>query len=240
MLKPLRKFSQVFLSNSESIDQVVSHIHKNCTSVFEVGPGGGALVPSLLSYQYQALEKDPRAVDFLKEEYNLDVELGDVLTNDFTGISADLFFSSVPYSITRALLEKLIFIRDQFEDILLILPLPFAKRLGEKSIDQKKMFSFLVERYFEIETLFIIPANHFTPVPKIDSCLVRFSKKDVNSEDYFSYYKYLLKAFQSPRKSLKKAFSNTFFSFTNKRPHELTLNEHLALFKWLLDQKKLT
>ena len=223
----------MFLSNADRIACIVHQVKKECKSVFEVGPGGGALIPYFMNRQlrYQALEKDPRSVVFLKEQYALKVTNGDFLTDPITA-KADLFFSSVPYSIIRPFMRKLIEISPQFQDILLILPVGFANRLGKGAMDKKNLYSFLLERYFEMTMLFEILAEDFTPVPKVDSCLMRFTKKQGVDHQLEAYFEYLNKAFLYPRKKLAVVFPEAPDHLKEKRAHQLTIDEHIFLFGW--------
>lgn len=233
VLTPLQKYSQVFLSNADCIASIVDQVKSTCKSVFEVGPGGGALIPYFMDkhLQYHALEKDPRSVGFLKEQYGLEVTNGDFLTDPIT-IKADLFFSSVPYSIIRPFMRKLIEISPQFQDFLLILPVGFANRLGKGATDKKNLYSFLLERYFEMTMLIEIPAEDFTPVPKVDSCLMRFTKKQGVDHQLEAYFEYLNTAFLYPRKKLAVVFPEAPAPLKEKRAHQLTIDEHIFLYEW--------
>ena len=78
--------------------------------------------------------------------------------------------------------------------------------------DYGSMTLFL-QYYFKVEKLFKVSKNCFNPIPKVESAIIKMTKRDklpvVNEENYFKIIK---DSFKMKRKTLKNNLTNYDFS----------------------------
>ena len=152
--------------------------------VLEIGPGCGSLTKHLCraADRVLAVELDERLIPllqaFLAEEKNLTVVQGDVMSLNLKELTKDLkkpfaVVANIPYYITTPLIKLLLFgdlpvsrlalmVQQEVADKILAQPGPEA--WGPLSI----LCQFLCEPTLAVK----VPAEMFTPPPKVDSAFV--------------------------------------------------------------------
>ncbi len=105
----------------------------------------------------------------------------------------------------------------------------------------------------DVELLFDVPSSSFEPAPKVTSSILKIVKKREfikgaralfeSEKDFIGFKKYLRISFASPRKTWAKNISSIYNKdfakkllkkmniTTNTRPHELSVTDHLNLYK---------
>lgn len=205
---------QNFLNNPKVLDFIVQDIknfaNKQISSI-EIGPGKAALTQHLSFIKnLKVFEKD---LSF-KEHLEKFMDKQNIIFWDF--LSAKLeehlkwefynAFWNLPYYITSPIFRKLCDPNASVKMEYWIFMI--QKEVWEKiqtSAVKKSMLRFLLNYNYKIEYLKTVPAKDFSPAPKVESCLVRFSYHRENLHLDFAKFEKLMWLFNSyKRKTLQK------------------------------------
>lgn len=180
---------QHFLTNRGVLGKIVGAIDPMPGDVIvEVGAGKGVLTAALAGKAGRviALEKDDRLIPGLREEMPANVEVvhGDVLTVDFrevmnkAGVSALRLVGNIPYSISSALLFRVLDERGAFTDVAFLVQKEVAERVvagpGSKSYAP---LGILLQNEFEARIAFTVAPGSFSPPPKVQSALLTLRRR---------------------------------------------------------------
>ena len=192
--------------------------------VLEIGPGCGSLTKHLCDAagQVTAIELDERLIPllqaFLAEKKNLTVVQGDVMTLDLKQVTAGLrkpfaVVANIPYYITtplRLLLESGL----EISRLALMVQQEVAdKILAEPGDEAWCPLSVLCRFLCEPELAVKVPAEMFTPPPKVDSAFVLLPLREkpaveVRSREMF--FRVASAAFALRRKTMLNNLCATF------------------------------
>ena len=193
--------------------------------VLEIGPGCGSLTKHLChaAHQVLAVELDERLIPllgaFLSEEQNLSIVQGDAMTLDLARATASLrrpfaVVANIPYYITTPLILRLL-----GEDLAASrLALMVQKEVADKILSAPGQegwgplavrCQYLCAPYRAME----VPAERFTPPPKVDSTFVVLPRRErpaveVKSEEMF--FRVAGAAFALRRKTMLNNLCATF------------------------------
>lgn len=217
-----KSLGQNFLHDKNIIKKIVtSNPITDKDLIIEIGPGKGALTKELKRYNSEIIcyEIDERMRPILKnlEDSKVGVIYGDFLKRD---VNKDLINKSyenlyvignLPYYITTPIIEKIISSNIPLTAMTIMVQKEVADRFT--ALPKSKQYNSLtiyLNYYFDVEKLFIVKNSCFTPVPKVDSAVVRFIKKEnkynVNNEEHF--FKLVNNSFKFKRKTLKNNLNN--------------------------------
>lgn len=157
-------------------------------TVIEVGPGPGGLTRALLDAGAERLvviERDSRCIEALREiaaayPNRLEILEGDALEIRAAtlGPAPRVIVSNLPYNISTVLLRGWLDELGSIESMTLMFQREVALRLaappGGKDYGR---LSVLTQWLCEVSLAFSLPAAAFTPPPKIDSSVVRFTPR---------------------------------------------------------------
>jgi 16S rRNA (adenine1518-N6/adenine1519-N6)-dimethyltransferase len=168
------------------------------STVFEIGPGRGALT-SLLAKRARrliAIETDRVLAAQLRMNFalygNVEIIEGDILAVDLDtvfgpkpgstrpGINRQpervRVVGNLPYFITSDILLRLFAYRRYFEIIVLMVQREVADRLAaQPGSSEYGLLSATTRLYTTVEKLFTLPPSAFTPPPKVHSTVVRLT-----------------------------------------------------------------
>lgn len=213
-----KSLGQNFLHDKNIIEKIVtSNEITDKDLIIEIGPGKGALTRELKRFNSQIIcyEIDERMRPILSEleDDKLTVIYGDFLTRD---ICLDLkdrnydklyIIGNLPYYITTPIIEKIINSNIDLTAMTIMVQKEVADRFTAiPKTKQYNSLSIYLNYFFDVQKLFIVKNNCFTPVPKVDSAVVKFVKRlepkyIVNNEREF--FKLIIDAFKFKRKTLK-------------------------------------
>ena len=244
-----KKWGQNFLSDSNLIDKIVKilDIKKN-DSVLEIGPGDGLLTEKIFSKvkEMAIVEIDPLLVKHLSIRSDLagiKIIHGDILMQDIHKIPIKnpvRVIGNIPYNITSSIIFWLIEQLDYWEDVHIMLQKEVADRLtAEVGTKQYSRLTVIVGVYINIELCFKIAPDVFYPKPKVDSAIVRFTKKEtpiISDSEFLKFNQIVKAAFSKRRKMLRNSLSGFDISekvkkeidFT-RRPETLSIDEFARL-----------
>ncbi len=149
--------------------------------IIEPGAGDGALTQALADAGYHviAIEKDQRLFDRLSRRMagRRDVQCVHADILDYTLPRTPYrVVSNVPYSVTAALLRKLLHAARPPDDALLILQREAAEKFAGDP--RETLFSLLHKPAFKIEIAGVLRRADFMPPPRVESALLRIHRRD--------------------------------------------------------------
>jgi len=244
-----RKWGQNFLSDSNLIDRIVRILNlKKNDSILEIGPGDGLLTEKIFSKvkEMAIVEIDPLLVKHLSIRSDLagiNIIHGDILMQDIDEIPIKnpvRVIGNIPYNITSSIIFWLIEQLDYWEDVHIMLQKEVADRLVAKvGTKQYSRLTVIVGVYINIELCFKIAPDVFYPKPKVESAIVRMTKKKhpiISDSEFLRFNQVVKAAFSKRRKMLRNSLSGFDISekvkkeinFT-RRPETLSIDEFAKL-----------
>jgi len=261
--KAKRSLGQNFLIDKNIINKIINvvDINENNT-VIEIGAGYGNLTKYIIDRKPKkifAIEKDKKLSLFLKKKFKLSKNLK-VINEDILNIIQKnnlgkniIVFGNLPYNISTKILASLVMLNKwpPWYDILILM---FQKEVADRIIAKTRTKEFgrlavLSNWRLDIKKHFDISKNCFFPKPKINSTLLSFKPKKINTfnlKNPKNLEKVTRILFSNRRKMINKNFKKLFKEKLskiknlnldlNKRPEELT-NE--TYYKIALEYEKL-
>ena len=217
MMRAKKRFGQNFLVDQYIITKILNIINPHkAQSVLEIGPGLGALTEPLLNKldHINAVEIDRDMVVFLTKKIptsKITIFQEDILEiNDERFSDYSLIIGNLPYYISTPILLKLAKIKNNDAVLFFMLQKEVAERVSAKpSTKMYGRLSTMLQYFFNVELLFDIPAESFSPKPKVTSSFVKLTRKKLQSLNALNddnYEKVVKLAFQHKRKTLKNNF----------------------------------
>jgi len=250
------KLGQVFLKNHKIIEKIAQSIEpKKDEVIIEIGPGKGELTEPLLQSGAKiiAIEKDPFLFNILKKEFSVYSNLT-LINQDIRKFLKSKKFQeiiknkdykivgNIPYYLTSYLLRLLMELKKK--PVLVVLMV--QKEVAQRIIAQKpktNLLAVLVQFYFEPKLVQIVKKGNFSPVPKVDSAILKLIpyKNQYNSNFIFEkkFLKIVKAAFSHPRKTLvnnlkKIVKKEKILLFLKKNNFPFNIRaENLSLNEWL-------
>ena len=194
-LRAEKKFGQNFLLDGNITDKIVRHAGElSGKHAFEIGPGPGGLTRSILHAHpasLTAIEFDPRAIialgslkDAAQDALNL-IE-GDALQMDLMALAPAprTIIANLPYNIaTPLLIGWLNQIANHGSQAFETMTLMFQKEVTDRIVASPGdktygRLSVLCQWLCDVQQVYVLPAEAFTPPPKVKSAIVHFKTKD--------------------------------------------------------------
>lgn len=222
-LKASKALGQNFLVDQNYCTKIIDLIEDK-QSVLEVGPGVGSLTVMLAKAHYEvyAVEYDEHIIEplnFLLEKFDVKnmvhVEHKDILEVDIntvlTQIASNTVVGNLPYNISATLLMSIAQNVQQAQNVIAMVQKEVGERFcaplktrGVSGVTLKSRF------YMDCEMCFDVPRNVFVPSPNVDSCVIRFIRKQnpfelIKETDVASYFKLIDAGFSMRRKMLRQS-----------------------------------
>ena len=244
-----KKWGQNFLADTNLLDKIAKTIEpKTGDNILEIGPGEGALTERIFPYvnSMVVVEIDPLLIKELKNKpilKGLHIIHGDILLQDIENLPIDepvRVIGNIPYNITSPIIFWLIEQLDYWKDAYIMMQKEVADRLNaEVNTKAYGRLTVVVGAYLDIDLCFNIKPDVFIPKPKVDSAIVRFTKKDcplIKDDDYMRFNKIVSAAFSQRRKMLRNTLKgwdipeavHEDIDFT-RRPETLTIDEFISM-----------
>jgi len=179
MHKARKRFGQNFLVDTKVVDRIVATIApKSDDNLLEIGPGQGAMTLPLLEKldQLHVIEIDRDLIGLLEsfDKSNLIIHQGDAMKFDLSVLPNPIrVVGNLPYNISSPILFHLLQNRALVQDMTFMLQKEVVERIvathGNKTYGR---LSVMMQAFFEVELIFIVPPESFDPAPKIDSAIV--------------------------------------------------------------------
>jgi len=184
-------------------------------TVLEVGPGLGTLTSELLRRvdKVVAVEFDKDLASKLPAQFpgkNLEVIAGDILSFDLNQMAVGYkVVANIPYYITNQIVKILLTADNKPATTVLLVQKEVAQRLAAAPGDMS-ILSISAQVFADVTLGDIIPANMFTPPPKVSSQVVVLktkSKSLISDIDEDSFFKLVKAGFSAKRKKLRSSLS---------------------------------
>lgn len=183
--------------------------------VLEIGPGLGTLTSELLRQagKVVAVEFDAELARKLPGQFtgkNLEVVSGDILSYDLSDLPAGYkVVANVPYYITSKIVQMLMTADNKPSIAVLLVQKEVAQRLAAKPGDMS-ILAISAQVFSEVTLGNVVPAELFTPPPKVDSQVVILKTRanlfltDISEVDFFRVVK---AGFSAKRKKLRSSLA---------------------------------
>jgi 16S rRNA (adenine1518-N6/adenine1519-N6)-dimethyltransferase len=240
-----KSLGQHFLKDESICKMIVAALQEDaCTRLVEVGPGGGALTKYLLPLQgidFKAVELDDEKVVYLEKTYP--AIKGKIIHQSILDIDAPFeepftVVGNFPYNISSQILFKVLDWKEQVPVMIGMFQKEVAQRIVSKPGSKVYgILSVLVQTFYEVEYLFDVPPESFTPPPKVISGMIRLKRKTevIPIESEKRLFTLVKAAFNQRRKmlrnSLKSLFDDEFLQdkLFDKRAEQLTIEQFAEL-----------
>ncbi len=208
---PQKSLGQHWLSDPSSLDAIclAADIDRGDT-VLEIGPGLGTLTELLVlrAREVIAVELDESLAKALPTRVgtsNLRVERQDILRFDLTKLPKNYkVVANIPYYLTSNLLRVLSESANPPAQMALLVQKEVAQRVCA-SPGGMSLLSVSVALYYRAELGRIVPAELFTPPPKVDSQILRLVRREepmFSGLDTKKFFRIVKAGFANRRKTL--------------------------------------
>ena len=196
LVKAKKSLGQNFLIDKNIITKIVSISDITNKDVLEIGPGTGNLTEYIIKKKPKKLfliEKDEALYQELQLKFQNEVEIinQDILKINEKKISDNklIVFGNLPYNISTEIICSWIIKLEKnfwFTELILMFQKEVADRIVSKiNTSNYGRLSILLNWRMNIQKVFDISPNCFSPRPKVDSSLLHFTPK----EDYLKIQK---------------------------------------------------
>ncbi len=253
-VKAKKHLGQHFLNDNTIAENIVNAIldKDNITPIIEVGPGTGVLTQFLVkqSVNFFAMDVDEESINYLKNNYHEKKDnllLADFLESDLQKIAGTKFnvIGNFPYNISSQIMFKVLEHKNNVNYVVGMFQKEVAMRLAEKPGSKVYgILSVLLQAYYDIEYLFTVNENVFTPPPKVKSAVIRLTRNSVEklncNEDLFK--KVVKTTFNQRRKTIRNSVRTLFNNnelrhpLLDKRPEQLSVNQFVELTNFIEEQ----
>ena len=184
-------------------------------TVLEIGPGLGTLTSRLLARagRVVAVEFDKDLARKLPAQFpgkNLEVINQDILQFDTTKLPQDYkAVANVPYYITSKIIQLLSESPNPPKTMVLLVQKEVAERLAAAPGDYS-VLAVAAQVYYRVELAAIVPAELFTPPPKVDSQVVIMHRLDtplIDSANQAEFFRLVKAGFSAKRKKLRSSLA---------------------------------
>ncbi|MDO9037140.1 MAG: 16S rRNA (adenine(1518)-N(6)/adenine(1519)-N(6))-dimethyltransferase RsmA [Lutibacter sp.] len=243
-----KHLGQHFLKDEQIAQNIADSLtEKGYKTVLEIGPGMGVLTKYILKKDLvvHVIEIDTESVEYLKANY---LNLVDrIISKDFLKINISDYFGeeqvaiigNFPYNISTQIVFKTLENRHQIPEFSGMFQKEVALRIAEK--EGSKVYgilSVLTQAFYDVEYLFTVPPTVFNPPPKVESGVIRLTRKEnftlpVNEKLFYTVVK---TAFNQRRKTMRNSLKTLNLSdnlredpIFAKRPEQLSVQEFINL-----------
>jgi len=247
-VKAKKHLGQHFLKDENIAKKIADTLSfQGYKAVLEIGPGMGVLTKYLLEKDTTTyvIEIDSESVEYLQANYlNLAPRIieKDFLKYDLKEVFNDSQFAVIgnfPYNISTQIVFKVLEMREQIPEFSGMFQKEVAQRICEKEGSKAYgILSVLAQAFYNAEYLFTVPPSVFNPPPKVESGVLRLTRKehlDLPCDEAL-FFRVVKTAFQQRRKTLRNSLkifnlsdnlkANAIFG---KRPEQLSVDSFIEL-----------
>lgn len=184
-------------------------------TVLEIGPGLGTLTSELLrrADKVIAVELDEALAAKLPGQFpgtSLEVIQQDILSFDLSALPKNyVVVANVPYYITSKIIQLLLNAENKPRTTVLLIQKEVAERLAAEPGDMS-ILAISAQVFAEVMLGDVVPAEYFTPPPKVDSQVVILHSRPlplVAPEDEKAFFRIVKAGFSAKRKKLRSSLS---------------------------------
>lgn len=243
-----KHLGQHFLRDENIAEKITATLSLNTyNKLLEIGPGMGVLTKYLVEKPVDlvAMDLDSESIDFLRTNFknqNLELLEADFLKYDLNTLFESQPFAIIgnfPYNISSQIVFKMLEWRHRIPELCGMFQKEVAERICETEGSKTYgILSVLVQAFYKAEYLFSVNPGVFNPPPKVDSGVLRLTRKQ-NFHlpcDEKLFFRVVKTAFQQRRKTLRNSLKT--FNLSQKlkedtifgqRPEQLSVQEFILL-----------
>ena len=256
-VKAKKNLGQHFLNDKNIAQKIVESLQaENIKNVLEIGPGMGVLTRFLLqnkAYETSVVEIDRESVEYLNQHFP---ELAErIISADFLRLNLHKHFQepfaiigNFPYNISSQIFFKVLEYRNQIPEVVGMLQKEVAERLaappGSKTYG---ILSVFLQAYYNIEYLFTVNEDVFTPPPKVKSGVIRLTRNKTEKLDCDEklFTGIVKMAFNQRRKTMRNSLKSMITNdelkanpIFDKRPEQMGVAEFEMIVRMISAQSK--
>ncbi len=242
-----KSLGQHFLHDENMCMKIVSQLrHTAGMQLLEIGPGGGAITKYLIDLPgvvYKAIEVDAEKVAYLQKTYPIlegKIIEKDILKADAPFEGQFAVIGNFPYNISSPILFKILEWEPQVTEVIGMFQKEVAQRVACKEGSKTYgILSVLMQAFFDVEYLFDVHENCFTPPPKVKSGVIRLTnlRNPHGIENKKKFIQLIKAAFNQRRKTLRNSLKGTLLpdaladSIFDKRAEQLSVADFVGIYK---------
>lgn len=243
-VKAKKYLGQHFLNDESIAVDIVDGLTEKALKgdILEIGPGMGVLTKYLVKKcdHLTVVDIDTESISYLKNEFpELEGKIieGDFLSMDLEKKFGDQFsvLGNFPYNISSQIFFKILDYKDQVIEVVGMLQKEVAERIVSPPGNKKYgILSVLLQVYYDMEYLFTVEPDVFTPPPKVRSGVIRLKRNSVSrlNCDEKLFKRIVKQGFQNRRKTLRNALKPlnlpdhvNSLEVLNKRAEQLSVTD---------------
>ncbi|MFS4454898.1 16S rRNA (adenine(1518)-N(6)/adenine(1519)-N(6))-dimethyltransferase RsmA [Maribacter sp. 2304DJ31-5] len=258
-VKAKKHLGQHFLKDEDIAQKIADTLSlQGYSNVVEIGPGTGVLTKYLLQRKMNlvAMDLDADSIVYLNHSFPLEhpnVLQGEgsfkVIEADFLQYDLQKLFGERPYAITgnfpynisSQIVFKMLEMREQIPEFSGMFQKEVAQRICSKEGNKTYgILSVLVQAFYKAEYLFTVSPQVFDPPPKVQSGVLRLTRKENFKLDCDEklFRQVVKSAFNQRRKTIRNSLKtyalpdilkeDTIFG---QRPEQLSVSDFILLTK---------
>jgi 16S rRNA (adenine1518-N6/adenine1519-N6)-dimethyltransferase len=219
-IRPEKSMGQNFLTDPDVVSAIVAEAEVTAgTLVVEVGPGMGILTRELLrsGANVLAVELDRDLARFLRHDLrdagNLTLMEADARYVDIEAWRAGRpwhLVANLPYSTGTVILRHFLDMPTPPASSTVMVQREVAERMAA-TVPDMSLLALAVQIHTEPHLMFVVPPEVFDPPPKVDSAVIRLTRRPaplLDEEDRRRLFAAASMAFQQKRKTLANSLAN--------------------------------
>ncbi len=240
---------QHFLKDKKVAAAIVDSLKaENCDAVIEVGPGMGVLTQFLVIRNFPVLkvvEIDTESVEYLRDNIR---GIGEIIKDDFLQIDLKpmgkriAIIGNFPYNISSQILFKILENRDRVAEVTCMVQKEVAERICSAPGSRVYgILSVLLRAWYDIEYLFTVDENVFSPPPTVKSAVIHLDRNnrerlDCEEDLFFRVVKRCFnqrrKMIRNPVRMMVRPDADTM-PLLSQRAEQLTVEQFVELTNWV-------
>lgn len=262
-VKAKKYLGQHFLKDEEVAQKIGDTLSfEGYKNVIEIGPGTGVLTKYLLLEDIDliAMDLDSESIVYLNHSFPLENSKATQIKGSLKVIEADFLkydlqelfgeeqfaiTGNFPYNISTQIVFKMLEIKEQVPEFSGMFQKEVAQRIcGKEGNKTYGILSVLVQAFYDAEYLFSVSPNVFDPPPKVQSGVLRLTrkKKFTLKCDEKLFYRVVKSAFNQRRKTLRNSLKTFELSdilkedvIFDQRPEQLAVDDFITLTQKIAD-----
>jgi 16S rRNA (adenine1518-N6/adenine1519-N6)-dimethyltransferase len=245
-VKAKKGLGQHFLKDENIARKIVEALNWDTSdTIIEVGPGTGVLTKFILEKNctLKLVEIDSESIEFLKTNFPKTENL--IVEKDFLKLNLSELgegnlkvIGNFPYYISSQIFFKVLDYKDIVTETVGMIQREVARRIASKpGTKEYGILSVLMQAFYNIEYLFTVHENVFSPPPKVKSAVIRFRRNKIEKLecDEVLFRKVVKATFNQRRKTIRNSLKSILvnLNFDHElltfRPEQLTVNQFVEL-----------
>lgn len=249
-----KHLGQHFLKDMKIAAAIVDALQaEGCDTVIEVGPGMGVLTQFLAVRNFpgfRVVEIDSESVDYLRNNVpgKMEIIQGDFLELDLRPMGEKIaVIGNFPYNISSQIFFKVLENRDRVTEAVGMVQKEVAVRICSAPGSRVYgILSVLLKAWYDIEYLFTVSENVFSPPPKVKSAVIRLTRNNVTQLgcDEKLFVSVVKRCFNQRRKMLRNPIKEMVrpgaadMPLLTMRAEQLSVSQFADLTNWVAANRR--